>query len=60
MLALGLFAASGIFAFLYLRWGAKRTWLFSIIYAVVLPLLLLALFRWLLYVSTPVGMLTGW
>ncbi|MCU1546178.1 MAG: hypothetical protein JWP30_1278 [Homoserinimonas sp.] len=56
---LGLFAASGIFALTYLHWGGGRTWRFSIIYAVVLPVLLIALFRWLLYVPTPVGLLTG-
>ena len=55
----GLFIGSGIFAFVYLRWGGKRTWLFSAIYALVLPLILVSLFRWLLFIATPTGILTG-
>ena len=56
---LGLFVASAIFAFTYLRWGGKRTWLFSTIYAVVLPTFLIVLFRVVLFVPTPLGILTG-
>ena len=56
---LGLFVASAIFAFTYLRWGGKRTWLFSIIYAVILPVFLILMFRVVLFVSTPIGILTG-
>ena len=56
---LGLFVASAIFAFTYLRWGGRRTWLFSIIYAVILPTFLIVLFRVVLFVSTPLGILTG-
>ena len=56
---LGLFVASAIFAFTYLRWGGRRTWLFSIIYAVILPTFLVVLFRVILFVSTPLGILTG-
>lgn len=56
---LGLFAASTIFAFGYLRWGARKSWLFSAIYAIVLPVFLILLFRVLLYVPTPLGVLTG-
>lgn len=60
IVTLGLFVSSGIFALVYLRWGGKRTWLFSVIYAVVLPVILLAMFRWLLFIPTPIGLLTGW
>lgn len=56
---LGLFVASAVFAFAYLRWGGGRTWLFSIIYAVILPVFLIFLFRIVLFVSTPIGILTG-
>ena len=58
--ALGLFVSSGIFALLYLRWGAGKPWRFSAIYAITLSVFLLAMFRWILYIPTPVGMLTGW
>jgi hypothetical protein len=58
--ALGLFVSSGIFALLYLRWGAGKPWRFSTIYAITLSIFLLAMFRWILYIPTPVGMLTGW
>ncbi|WP_164207125.1 tripartite tricarboxylate transporter TctB family protein [[Micrococcus luteus] ATCC 49442] len=56
---LGIFASSGIFALFYLRWGAHKSWKFSGIYAVVLTLCLLTMFRWLLYIPTPVGILTS-
>lgn len=56
---LGIFVSSGIFALFYLRWGAHKSWKFSGIYAVVLTLCLLTMFRWLLYIPTPVGILTG-
>jgi hypothetical protein len=56
---LGLFVAGGLFALTYLRWGAKRTWLFSAIYAAILPGILFALFRSVLFVPTPLGVLTG-
>jgi hypothetical protein len=55
---LGIFFSSGIFALFYLRWGARKSWKFSGIYAVVLTLCLLTMFRWLLYIPTPVGILT--
>jgi hypothetical protein len=58
--ALGLFVSSGIFALLYLRWGAGKPWRFSAIYAITLSIFLLAMFRWILYIPTPMGMLTGW
>lgn len=57
--ALGLFIASCIFSFMYLRWNAGKSWTFSGVYAVSVTLSLLVLFRWLLYVPTPIGILSG-
>lgn len=56
---LGLFIASGIFSLIYLRWNAGKSWTFSALYAVALTLFLVALFRWLLYIPTPIGILSG-
>lgn len=56
---LGLFISSGVFALLYLRFSANRTWRFSLTYAAVLSLFLLAMFRWILYVPTPIGVISG-
>jgi hypothetical protein len=57
--ALGLFIASFIFSFVYLRWNAGKSWIFSGVYAVSITLFLVALFRWLLYIPTPIGILSG-
>jgi hypothetical protein len=55
----GIFVSSGLFALLYLRFGAGKSWRFSLIYSAVLSICLLAMFRWLLYIPTPLGILTG-
>jgi hypothetical protein len=55
----GIFVSSGLFALLYLRFGAGKSWKFSLIYSTVLSICLLAMFRWLLYIPTPLGILTG-
>ena len=56
---MGIFISSGTFALFYLRWGGEKSWKFSVIYAVILTLCLLTMFRWLLYIPTPIGILTG-
>jgi len=55
----GIFVSSGLFALLYLRFGAGKSWRFSVIYSAVLSICLLAMFRWLLYIPTPLGILTS-
>lgn len=57
--ALGLFIASCIFSFVYLRWNAGKSWIFSGVYAVSITIFLVGLFRWLLYIPTPIGILSG-
>lgn len=55
LVAYGLFTASGVFALLYLRFCGRRSWLFSVVYAAVLVLVLLASFRWFVHVPVPQG-----
>jgi hypothetical protein len=55
LVAYGLFTASGVFAVLYLRFCGRRSWLFSVVYAAVLVLVLLASFRWFVHVPVPQG-----
>jgi hypothetical protein len=58
-LLLGLFVASAIFAFVYLRWSGSTTWLFSSVYALILSVCLILIFRVVTFVPTPLGILTG-
>jgi hypothetical protein len=53
----GLFLASAIFAFSYIRWGAARSWLFAAVYAVVMAGVLYLFLGVLLTVSVPEGLL---
>lgn len=56
---LGLYVASAIFAFVYLRWSGRTTWLFSLAYALILSVCLVLIFRVVTFVPTPLGILTG-
>lgn len=53
----GLFVASAVFAFSYLRWGASRSWRFAAIYAVVMAGVLYLALGVLLTISVPEGLL---
>lgn len=53
----GLFAAAAGFAFAYLRWGAARSWLFCVVYAVVLAGVLYLGLDVLLHVPVPDSLL---
>lgn len=55
----GLFLASSVFTFCYLRWAGGRTWLLSAGYAVVLTVVLYVALRVLLVVSVPEGIILG-
>lgn len=52
----GLFVAAGVFSLTYLRFGARRTWLFSVVYAVVMTAVLYVFLGLLLPVSVPEGL----
>ena len=52
----GLFITAPVFSFLYLRFVGRRTWLFSVLYAVVLGAVLYAAFDLALGVPTPPGL----
>lgn len=53
----GIFVASGIFAFVYLRFVGARSWLVSLLYAAVLVGVLWALMRWVMFIPSPVGLI---
>ncbi|MGH3383661.1 MAG: tripartite tricarboxylate transporter TctB family protein [Nocardioidaceae bacterium] len=52
----GLFVASAVFSFCYLRWGASRSWLFAAVYAVVMSGVLYLALSVVLAVSVPEGL----
>ena len=52
----GLFVAAGLFSLAYLRFGAGRTWRFSVVYAVVMTGVLYVFLGLLLPVSVPEGL----
>lgn len=52
----GLFVASAVFSFCYLRWGASRSWLFATVYAVVMSGVLYVALSVLLAISVPEGL----
>ena len=49
----GLFVGAPVFAFVYLRWGAHRSWRFAAVYAVVLAAVLYLFLQVLLTIKTP-------
>lgn len=53
----GIYLAGAIFAVIYLRFGAKKSWTFSIIYAAVLIGILWGLFNYFLALPLPRGIL---
>jgi presenilin-like A22 family membrane protease len=53
----GLYVTAPVFSLLYLRFAGKRTWIFSVIYAVVTAVLLYVAFELALGVPTPSGLL---
>lgn len=53
----GVYLAGGLFAVLYLRFGGKKSWLFSCGYAVILSVGLWALFNQFLQLPLPRGLL---
>lgn len=52
----GLFVTAAVFALVYLRWGAGRTWLFAAVYAAVMSGVLYVALAVLLTVSVPEGL----
>lgn len=52
----GLFVTAPLFSFFYLRFAGRRTWVFSVIYAVVIGAVLYAGFELALGVPTPTGL----
>ncbi|WP_281689658.1 tripartite tricarboxylate transporter TctB family protein [Pseudonocardia thermophila] len=55
--AVGLYLAAPVFSLAYLRFAARRTLIFSAIYAVVIAFALYAVFHLVLGVPVPVGLL---
>jgi hypothetical protein len=53
----GLYVTAPVFSLLYLRFAAKRTWIFSAIYAIVIAVVLYGAFELALGASTPPGLL---
>jgi len=53
----GIYLAGAIFAVSYLRFGAKKSWVFSIVYATVLIGILWGLFNYFLALPLPKGIL---
>lgn len=53
----GIFVAAAALSFLYLFVVGKKTWLYSLVYTVVLTGLLWALMRWVTYIPSPTGIL---
>jgi hypothetical protein len=53
----GLYVTAPVFSLLYLRFAAKRTWIFSAIYAIVGAVVLYVAFELALGVPTPPGLL---
>jgi hypothetical protein len=53
----GLFVASAVFAFSYIRWGASRSWRFAAVYALVMSGVLYLFLGILLTVPVPEGLL---
>jgi Tripartite tricarboxylate transporter TctB family len=55
----GLYVTAPVFSLLYLRYAAKRTWIFSAIYAIVIAVVLYVAFELALGVPTPSGLLVN-
>jgi len=53
----GLFIAAAALSLTYLLVIGKKSWIFAILYTVVFTALLWALMRWVIYISTPAGIL---
>lgn len=53
----GLFIAASGLSLTYLLVIGKKSWIFAILYTVVFTALLWALMRWVIYISTPAGIL---
>ncbi|HLU59710.1 MAG TPA: tripartite tricarboxylate transporter TctB family protein [Pseudonocardia sp.] len=53
----GLYLAAAVFSLLYLRFAGRRSWIFSAIYAIVIACVLYAVFRLVLGVPVPAGLL---
>jgi tripartite tricarboxylate transporter TctB family protein len=56
----GLYVTAAVFSLLYLRFAARRTWIFSAIYAIVSAVVLYVAFELALGVPTPSGLLVDW